>query len=76
MLERWFAEQKSRTKTITRFFTEKSCLKLIYATKIRASAKWRRIRMSEFDLSLLRNLRKLYRWKDDESGFISKETAA
>ncbi len=43
---------------------------------IRASEKWRRIKMSEFDLSLLRNLRKLYGWKEDDSGFISKETAA
>jgi putative transposase len=76
ILERGFLEQKRRTKTIPRFFTEKSCLKLVYATMIRASAKWRRIRMSEFDLALLRNLRKLYGWKDDDNGFISKETAA
>jgi putative transposase len=76
ILERGFLEQKRRTKTIPRFFTEKSCLKLVYATMIRASQKWRRIKMSEFDLSLLRNLRMLYGWKENESGFISKETAA
>jgi putative transposase len=76
ILERGFLEQKRRTKTIPRFFTEKSCLKLVYATMIRASQKWRRIKMSEFDLSLLRNLRKLYGWKENDSGFISKETAA
>jgi hypothetical protein len=40
------------------------------------SAKWQRIRMSEFDLVLFHNLRKLYSWQDDGSGFISKEIAA
>jgi hypothetical protein len=51
-------------------------LKLVYATMIRASAKWRQIRMSEFNLLPLRNLGKLYGWKEDDSGFISTKTAA
>jgi transposase-like protein len=76
LLERAFGEQKRRTKIIPRFFDEKSCLKLVYATMVRASQKWRRIKMSEYDLVLLRNLRKLYNWKEDENGFISRDAAA
>jgi hypothetical protein len=32
--------------------------------------------MSDFDLALLRNIRKLYNWKENEDGFISKKPAA
>ena len=76
LLERAFVEQKRRTKIIPRFFDEKSCLKLVYATMVRASQKWRRVKMSKYDLALLRNLRKLYEWEENEDGFISKKTAA
>lgn len=76
LLERAFGEQKRRTKIIPRFFDEKSCLKLVYATMIRASQKWRRVKMSRYDLALLRNIRKLYKWKESEDGFISKKAAA
>jgi transposase-like protein len=75
LLERCFEEQKRRTKVIPRFLDESSCLKLIYATLIRVSEKWRRIKMSEYDLVLLKKLRDLYNWKD-EDGFISKKVAA
>lgn len=76
LLERVFEEQKRRTKVIPRFLDEKSCLKLVYATMIRVSQKWRRVRMSEYDLSLLRNIRELYGWDEDDSGYISKKIAA
>jgi hypothetical protein len=32
--------------------------------------------MSEYDLMVLRHLRKLYGWEEDENGFISKQMAA
>lgn len=32
--------------------------------------------MSEYDLTLLRNLSKLYRREEDEGSYISKQTAA
>ena len=35
--------RRGRTKTIPRFFTEKSCLKLVHATLIRAADTWQRI---------------------------------
>ena len=76
LLERAFLEQKRRTKIIPRFFDEKSCLKLVYATMVRASQKWRRVKMSEYDLVLLRNIKKLYKWEESEDGFISKKPAA
>lgn len=75
LLERCFEEQKRRTKVIPRFLDEASCLKLIYATLIRVSEKWRKVKMSEYDLALLRKLKDLNNWKD-EDGFISKKVAA
>ena len=40
LLERTFEEEKRRTKVIPRFFDEKSCLKLVFATLIRVSQRW------------------------------------
>lgn len=76
LLERAFVEQKRRTKIIPRFLNEKSCIKLVYSTLIRVNEKWRRVKMSEYDLALLRNIRHLYGWKEYENGFISKKIAA
>jgi len=76
LLERAFVEQKRRTKVIPRFLDEKSCLKLVYASLIRVSQRWRRVSMSEYDLALLKNIRKLYGFKEDEHGFISMKLAA
>jgi transposase-like protein len=44
LLERCFEEQKRRTKVIPRFLDEKSCLKLVYATLIRVSERWRKVK--------------------------------
>lgn len=81
LLERTFAEQKRRTKVIPRFFNEKSCIKLVFGTMIRISDKWRKIQMSDYDLTLLRHMRQLIGWKDstenkDGNEFISKKYAA
>ena len=51
-LGRCFEEQKRRTKVIPRFLDESGCLKLIYATLIRVSEKWQRIKMSEYDIDM------------------------
>jgi transposase-like protein len=75
LLERRFEEQKRRTKIIPRFLDEKSCLKLVYATLIRVSERWQKVSMSEYDLALLRNVRKLYGWGEEENGFISNKVA-
>ena len=76
LLERAFLEQRRRTKIIPRFFDEKSCLKLVYATMVRVSKKWRRVTMNEYDLVVLKKIKKLYGWKEEENGYISKEAAA
>jgi transposase-like protein len=57
LLERAFVEQKRRTKIIPRFWTEKSCLKLVFATLWQASQRWQGVRMSEFEQQQLRALR-------------------
>jgi len=76
LIERCFVEQKRRTKIIPRFLDEKSCLKLVYSTLIRVSEKWHRISMSELDLVLLKNIRKLYQFAENGDGFISEKLAA
>ena len=40
LIEHSFVEERRRTKTLPRFFSEKSCLKLVYAVLIRAAARW------------------------------------
>jgi transposase-like protein len=58
LLERTFEEEKRRTKIIPRFFDEKSCLKLVFATLIRVSQRWQRIRMTSFELAQIDKLRR------------------
>lgn len=53
LLERSFLEHRRRTKVIPRFFTERSCLKLVFATLWQASQRWQGVRMSEFELHQL-----------------------
>jgi len=57
LAERAIEEERRRSKTIPRFFDEKSCLKLCFASLLRASQRWQRITISEFErvqLDLLR----------------------
>ena len=58
LLERSFVEQRRRTKVIPRFFTEKSCLKLVFSALWQASERWQGVRMSDFELQQIRLLRK------------------
>lgn len=58
LAERGFEEGRRRTKIIPRFLTEKSGLKLVYSVLIRASARWRRVAFTPFDLLALDRLRK------------------
>jgi putative transposase len=57
LLERSFLEERRRTRTIPRFFSEKSCLKLVFATLWRASQRWQGVRMSELERQQLKLLR-------------------
>jgi putative transposase len=58
LLERSFLEERRRTRTIPRFFTERSCLKLVFATLWRASQRWQGVRMSHMERQQLRLLRR------------------
>jgi len=58
LLERSFLEERRRTRAIPRFFSEKSCLKLVFATLWRASQRWRGVRMSHIERQQLRLLRR------------------
>ena len=58
LLERSFLEERRRTRTIPRFFTERSCLKLVFATLWRASQRWQGVKMSHIERQQLRLLRR------------------
>ena len=58
LLERSFMEERRRTRTIPRFFSEKSCLKLVFATLWRASQRWQGVRMTEIERQQLKLLRR------------------
>lgn len=57
LIERSFEEERRRTKIIPRFFDERSCLKLVFATLQRASQRWQRIRITELEQKQLLVLR-------------------
>jgi transposase-like protein len=48
VLERLFGENRRRVKVIPHFFAEKAGLKLVYATMLAASKKWRGVKMNAF----------------------------
>lgn len=49
LLERLFGEERRRTKVIPHAFSERAVLKLMFAALIRASQKWRKVVISEFE---------------------------
>ncbi len=57
LIERSFEEERRRTKVIPRFFDERACLKLVFATLWRASQRWQRIRITPQDLAQMDRLR-------------------
>jgi transposase-like protein len=56
LVERSFVEERRRTKTLPRFFTEKSCVKLVFATLLRAAERWQRIVLTRLELAQLQVL--------------------
>jgi transposase-like protein len=57
LAERAIEEERRRTKTIPHFFTEKGSLKLCFAALLRASQRWQRVTISDFDRLRLGQLR-------------------
>jgi putative transposase len=58
LIERAFEEQRRRTKTIPRFWDEKSCLKLSFATLMQTSERWQNVGMGEVEVVMLKHLRR------------------
>ena len=58
LLERAFLEVRRRTRATPRFFDERGCMKLIFATLIEVSGRWQRIRISDRDRAQLDHLRR------------------
>jgi transposase-like protein len=56
LIERSFVEERRRTKTLPRFFTEKSCLKLVYAVLIRAASRWQKVTITVTEYTQIRML--------------------
>jgi len=57
LIERSFVEERRRTKIIPQFLDERSCLKLVFATLVRASQRWQRVTFSEVERRQLTVLR-------------------
>lgn len=57
LIERSFEEERRRTKTLPRFFSEHSGLKLAFAVLWRASQRWQRVRISSLERKQLDLLR-------------------
>jgi transposase-like protein len=57
LLERLFAEERRRMKIVSNAFGERAVLKLMYASLIRGSERWRGIRMSAFEQRQLEAIR-------------------
>ncbi len=57
MLERLFVEERRRLKIIPNGFGEKPVLKLMFGAMIRASERWRSIKVTEFERSQMAALR-------------------
>jgi transposase-like protein len=58
LIERSFGEERRRTKVIPGFFTEQSCLKLVFSVLIHAAKRWQRVTMGEMELKRIDFLRK------------------
>lgn len=58
LIERRFVEERRRTKVIPGFWTEQSCLKLVFSVLIRASNRWNQITMQDMELKQIDALRK------------------
>jgi putative transposase len=57
LAERSFVEERRRTKVVGRFNDERSAMKLVFATMIRAADRWCRVSISDLERHQLRLLR-------------------
>jgi transposase-like protein len=57
LLERLFVEERRRLKVIPNAFGERPVLKLMFGAMIRASERWRRIRLTDFERRQMQTVR-------------------
>ena len=57
LAERSFVEERRRTKVVGRFGDERSAMKLVFATMIRAAERWCRVSISDLERHQLKLLR-------------------
>lgn len=76
LLERSFVEEKRRTKIIPSHINERGAMKLVFGVLIRVARKWNRVKMTELELTQLRNIRKILAPNDAGSEKISFRSAA
>jgi transposase-like protein len=72
LVERSFLEEKRRSRAIPRFFDEKSGLKLVFASLIRASQNWRRLKFTFEDEIEIMELRERLGHKAKKEQVLSK----
>lgn len=72
LVERSFLEEKRRSNAIPRFFDEKNALKLVFASLIRASQNWRRLKFTFEDEIEIMELRERLGQKAEKEQVISK----
>ena len=58
LLERLFGEERRRTKVMPHAFGERALLKLMFAATIRASSRWRGLKVTAFDRQQMEAIRK------------------
>jgi len=71
-VERSFLEEKRRSNAIPRFFDEKSGLKLVFASLIRASQNWRRLKFTFEDQVNIMELREKMGHKAEKEQVVSR----
>ena len=76
LIERAFVEEKRRTKIIPCHQNEKGMMNLVFGVLIRASRNWNKVKMTETDFTLLRNIRKIILPNDNDMSNISYLVAA
>lgn len=71
LIERVFEEEKRRTKVFPQHQNEKGATGLVFAVLVRAAEKWKKIKMTTFELTLLKNIKKIICPKDNDTLRIS-----
>jgi putative transposase len=76
LIERAFVEEKRRTKIIPQHQNERGAIGLVFSVLIRASYNWRKVGMTEVDLTELKHIRSIICPEQKESNYISYQLVA